>query len=114
EGSDVLPVRPREPEEPRDEDGEDVFRDLEAGLDAPGRLANVAGVKFQEAGAIHEFDAADASFRRGDRVIVESDRGPIPGTVAVPSRRLVALGSLRRILRRAGADDDRQLEKNVR
>ena len=114
---DDRPVPSHEPpEEPRDEDGEDVFRALagEADPDAHGQLANIAGVKFQEAGTIHPFDAGEAAYARGERVVVESDRGPIVGTVATPSRRMVAGGSLRRILRRAAADDKQQIEKNVR
>jgi cell fate regulator YaaT (PSP1 superfamily) len=71
-------------------------------------------VKFRPAGTIHEFDAGDGSYRRGERVVVESDRGPVVGTVAVASRRLPALGALRRILRRANPEDARTLERNRR
>jgi cell fate regulator YaaT (PSP1 superfamily) len=98
--------------EPRDPDGEDIF----AGLDAPvppGAIANVAGVKFRDAGTIYEFDAGDASFLRGDRVVVESDRGPLVGTVAVSSRRLPVLDPLRRIVRRATTTDEGAKDRNA-
>ena len=79
----------------------------------PARIANVAGVKFRDAGTIYEFDAGDASYLRGERVVVESDRGPLVGTVAVGSRRLPVLDPLRRILRRATAVDESAKDKNA-
>ena len=99
---------------PRDEDGEDVFLGLDDEAIPGGVLANVAGVKFQDAGTIHEYDAGESSYARGDRVVVESDRGPILATIAVGSRRRPAGGSLRRILRRAGSEEQRQVERNVK
>ena len=104
-----------DPIEPRDAEGEDVFVGTDAS--APARtnavVANIAGVKFQEAGMLYEFDAGESSFTRGERVVVESDRGPILATVAVGSRRILVDGARRRILRRAGAEDFRQTERNV-
>ena len=96
---------PRRAREPRDPDGEDIFAGDEAPV-PPGAIANVAGVKFRDAGTIYEFDAGDASYLRGERVVVESDRGPLVGTVAVGSRRLPVLDPLRRIVRRATAVDE--------
>jgi len=98
--------------EPRDPDGEDVFAGDEAPV-PPGAIANVAGVKFRDAGTIYEFDAEDRSYVRGERVVVESDRGPLVGTVAVASRRLPVLDPLRRIVRRATAVDESAKDKNA-
>ncbi len=72
---------------------------------APGVLTNIAGVKFQSAGKIYEMDCGDVSYVRGDAVMVESDRGPTLGTVAVASARELSRETLRRILRRADARD---------
>jgi cell fate regulator YaaT (PSP1 superfamily) len=111
------PVAPEPPDEPRDAEGEDVFRPADDAADQPsarGTLTVVAGVKFHDSGTIHECDAGDTTWRRGERVVIESDRGPVVGTVAVESRRLVVTAPLRRILRRAGADDERQRERNAR
>lgn len=113
ENAPVAPSRDEPPVTLRDADGEDVFQvEGDGERDASGHLANLAGIKFQDAGAIHEFDAGDATYKRGDRVVVESDRGPLVGTVAAGSRRTMTSGSLRRILRKASTDDDRQGEKN--
>lgn len=103
---------PPPPREPRDPDGEDVFRGDDAPV-PPGAIANVAGVKFRDAGTIYEFDAGDASYARGDRVVVESERGPLVGTIAVGSRRLPVLDPLRRILRRALPADEGARDRNV-
>jgi cell fate regulator YaaT (PSP1 superfamily) len=105
---------PPEPKEARDPDGDDVFADLPLDVAVPaGTIANVAGVKFRDAGTIYEFDAEEKSYLRGDRVVVESDRGPIVGTVAVGSRRLPVLDPLRRILRRATGADEGARDRNV-
>jgi cell fate regulator YaaT (PSP1 superfamily) len=112
------PSPPREPtppppREPRDPDGDDVFATLEEISVPPGTLANVAGVKFRDAGTIYEFDAEDKSYARGDRVVVESERGPLVGTIAVASRRLPVLDPLRRILRPATTADEKARDRNL-
>ena len=101
--------------EPRDPEGEDVFFGNEPEPQArPGvTLANIAGVKLHDAGMLHEADAGETHYTRGERVVVESDRGPVLATVAIPSRRLLVDGARRRILRRANAEDLRQSERNV-
>jgi cell fate regulator YaaT (PSP1 superfamily) len=70
-------------------------------------------VKFRDAGTIHAYDSGDAIYIRGQRVVVESDRGPVVATVAVGSRRQPALDPLRRILRAASDADERAKEKNI-
>src|SRR5581483_1812771 len=101
------------PPDPRDPDGDDLFVDLSDDAVKPGTLTNVAGIKFRDAGTIHEYDAGDASYARGDRVMVETDRGPLPATVAIASRRMPSLDPLRRILRPATDADARAQEKNA-
>lgn len=104
---------PPPPVEPLDPEGDDVFADLaEAPLPA-GTLTNVCGIKFREAGTIHEYDAGDAAYVRGQRVVVESERGPVVATVAVGSRRVPALDPLRRVLRVATPADEKAKEKNA-
>ena len=105
------PTPPPVPE-PRDPDGEDVFAGDEQPV-PPGAIANVAGVKFRNAGTIYEFDSGDVSYARGERVVVESDRGPLVATVAIGSRRLPVLDPLRRIMRRATAVDESGKDKNA-
>jgi cell fate regulator YaaT (PSP1 superfamily) len=115
------PVRmPREPEAPPlppDPDGEEIFRlegwhgDLPAL--ARGKVTNVAGIKFREAGTIHEFDAGDATYVRGDRVLVDSDRGQVVAFCAVGSRRMSVGEPLRRIARMATAADQQARDRLV-
>lgn len=110
------PVAPPVPEGPItrfDPDGDHVFVDLTVEDVAPGVLVNLVGVKFRDAGTIHPYDAGELALRRGDRVIVESDRGPSLATVAVASRRRPFVDPLRRVIRRASAADEATREKNV-
>ena len=106
------PTPPPQPE-PRDPDGDDLFLDLSDEAVPAGTLTSVTGVKFREAGTIHAYDAGESVYRRGERVIVESDRGPLIATVAVGTRRQPALDPLRRILRPATSADEKAREKNV-
>jgi cell fate regulator YaaT (PSP1 superfamily) len=76
-------------------------------------LTNVAGIKFRPAGTIYEYDAGEIAWKRGDRVIVESDRGPSLATVAVPAQRRPVADLLRRILRRANAEDEASVGKHA-
>ena len=81
---------------------------------AAGQVANVIGIKFATAGKIYRYDAGDAVYQHGELVVVESDRGPRVGTVAVPPRRRPHTGAaLKRVLRRPSANDERTLERNA-
>lgn len=101
------------PDEARDPDGEDVFDGEPWEATSDGRIANVAGVKFRAAGTIHEYDAGELSYARGERVIVESERGSVVATIAVGSRRMPASGALHRILRRATPEELSRLDRNA-
>jgi cell fate regulator YaaT (PSP1 superfamily) len=72
------------------------------------------GVKFTGPGKIYLFDAGDESYRVGDEVVVDTERGPRIGVVAVtPVRRALARGPLRRVLRRPAHTDLRRQEENL-
>jgi cell fate regulator YaaT (PSP1 superfamily) len=76
-------------------------------------VRNVVGIKFQTAGKIYLYDGGDESFRHGETVVVESERGPRLGVVAVDSvRRAQSRASLKRILRRPSAVDREGEEDN--
>jgi cell fate regulator YaaT (PSP1 superfamily) len=99
-------LRADTPVEAADPDGEQLFLDEDgADLVAGGTLVNVAGVKLSPMGKIHDVDAGDASYARGEQVIIESDRGPQLATVAIPTRREQTREPLRRVVRRADARD---------
>jgi cell fate regulator YaaT (PSP1 superfamily) len=109
------PVNLREePAEPRDPDGDDVFAALEETPPPSGQLCNTVGVKFREAGKIHEFDAGDLSLGRGDRVVVDTDKGLSIGLVAVPTARRLVGEVPRRVIRKADQNDVRQEQRNQR
>jgi len=113
------PPPPPEPVLPPDPDGEEVFRldgaatDLDRSRLPRGKLTNVAGVKFREAGTIHELDSGETIYKRGDRVLVDTDRGQVVAMVAVGSRRMSVGEPLRRIARLATINDDRIRERLV-
>jgi cell fate regulator YaaT (PSP1 superfamily) len=107
-----VPTPPPAPE-PRDPDGEDVYVELRETPVPPGAVTQVTGVKLRPAGAIHPYDAGEVTYARGDRVVVESERGPLLGTVAVGTRRQPALDPLRRILRFATVADTKTKERNA-
>ncbi|HTE52946.1 MAG TPA: regulatory iron-sulfur-containing complex subunit RicT, partial [Kofleriaceae bacterium] len=79
-----------------------------------GGIRSVVGVKFTTAGKIYLFDAGDDSFAAGEDVVVDSERGPRVGRVAVaPLRQDVGRsGPLRRVLRRPTRGDERRLDAN--
>ena len=76
-------------------------------------IRNPVGIKFTTAGKIYLFDAGDESYRVGEAVVVDTERGPRVASVAVaPVRREVTRGPLRRVLRRPGKNDHKNLDRN--
>lgn len=68
------------------------------------QLFNAVGLRL-ESGRVVDYDAGDASYDRGERVVCEGAHGLSFGTVVVASRRLLARGRLPRVLRRASPND---------
>jgi hypothetical protein len=79
--------------------------------DGAARLAepvlHVVGVRLAPAGKLLFYDAGEQRLAPGERVVVDSERGPRLATVALASERRPAPGGerLRRVLRRAGPAD---------
>ena len=63
------------------------------------------GVRFRPGGKVYEFDPGPLILRREDRVLVETERGPELGTVAVPARPLSKPRTLQRVIKKADARD---------
>src|SRR5262249_3307913 len=61
------------PAQAPDPDGDDVFNELDESSPMAGTVVNTAGIKFQEAGKIYEFDAGELALERGDQVVVDSE-----------------------------------------
>jgi cell fate regulator YaaT (PSP1 superfamily) len=69
-------------------------------------VASVAGVRLVPGGRIQWCDAGDADYARGDRVLVDAERGTRLAWIAVPpARRAVRDRNLRRVIRRATDQD---------
>ncbi len=94
--------------------GDSLAHELSLPEDAPdcaegATLYNAVGLRFEPARLI-DYDAGDAIYRKGERVVCEApssgaEGGPAWAVVAVPSRRLLAKARLPRVLRRATASD---------
>jgi cell fate regulator YaaT (PSP1 superfamily) len=73
---------------------------------AGGDVAGVVGVRFVAAGRIQWADAGDAEYSVGERVIVDSERGPRLATIATPpTRKTTRERGVRRVIRRANESD---------
>ena len=76
-------------------------------------VRNPIGIKFTTAGKIYLFDAGDETYRVGETVVVDTERGPRVASVAVAgARREITRGPLRRVLRRPGRNDQKNLDRN--
>ena len=106
-------LAPDAPAETPDPDGEMLLILGGEERPTPEILANVAVVKFHQAGKLFDMDAGDGSYHVGDPVIVEGERGVQQGVVAVTSVRTMVTGQLRRILRRADDRDLAAAERNA-
>ena len=70
---------------------------------ATGPIA--VGVRFRPGGKVYEFDPGPLILHRDDRVLVETERGPELGTVAVPARPLRKARTLQRVIKKADSRD---------
>jgi cell fate regulator YaaT (PSP1 superfamily) len=87
-------------------------------------MKSVVGVRFNKQGKVYTFDVTDQPLiKKGDRVIVETENGPVVGNVvtavrAVPGGRLPA--DLKKVIRRVSPEDqgieerNRQVEKEAK
>lgn len=78
-------------------------------------MIKVLGVKFKDACKIYDFDPADINVRRGERVIVDTEKGVSLATVATEIRELAeeaATKELKKIVRVATPEDINQEKSN--
>jgi len=76
-------------------------------------MPKIVAVSLQQTGHLHNFLAGDASLKRGDRVLIESEAGTRVGTVEVEPHepaRSIDISAMRPIIRIA-SDDDFNVEK---
>lgn len=79
-------------------------------------MAIIVGIKFKGSNKVYYFDPKDIEFAEGDGVIVETARGQEYGTVALSNREVEekeVVSPLKPVIRKATAEDERQLKKNL-
>lgn len=111
----VLPTKPAfqaaAPPKPAAEDENDGIQEyvptlkLELPPDLPFEVVAMVGVHFRPGGFLHEFACGKDTYRAGEFLLCETERGPRVGRVQVPSLLRPALKTRRRILRRATAEE---------
>lgn len=78
-------------------------------------MIDVAGIRFKRVGKIYYFSPGELKLNQGDHVIVETSRGIEYGTVVIPLKKVTddeIVPPLKKILRIATPDDDKQIEIN--
>jgi cell fate regulator YaaT (PSP1 superfamily) len=81
-----------------------------------GDTVLTVGVRFRPSGRIYDFDPGPLRLERDDRVLVETERGPALGTVAVAARPRDphrAGRSLQRVIKKADARDLAREDQNL-
>lgn len=79
-------------------------------------MAKVVGVRFKDACKIYDFDPADFNVKRGDRVVVDTEKGMSLAYAATEAREMAEEGvtkELKKILRVATPEDLTQEKNNV-
>jgi cell fate regulator YaaT (PSP1 superfamily) len=101
----AIELRPDLPADPAD-DPDPSTADLEGGEDRFADQVNMVGVRLQSAGRIYWCDAHALVLARGDRVMVDGEKGTRLATVAIASAVKPARDQkLRRVTRRATPQD---------
>jgi cell fate regulator YaaT (PSP1 superfamily) len=101
-------LAPDLPAEPPADDPDPVTWPLVDGIGAQlgSDVATVVGVRFVPAGRITWCDAGDVDYAPGERVMVDSERGPRLAWIATPPQRKATRDrGLRRVMRRAHEGD---------
>jgi len=77
---------------------------------------NATGVAFKRADKIYDFLTNDVIAKRGDFVVVESEKGEDIATVIIPDRKIQIedISVMKKVLRLANSDDLTQLAQNRR
>lgn len=104
------------PDLPPDVSTSDLDPETAALLDKDGgydgqlsaRICNVIGVRFLPTGRMYLYDAGDGHYAKGDKVVVEGERGQRTATVTAASCRRPPPRSLKRIVRRGTLEEANQ------
>ena len=82
----------------------------QTGSDARTRAV---GIRFRPASKIYDFDPGPLILERGDRVMVETERGLALGTVVRPPRPAATARNLMRVIKKADARDLAREDQNL-
>jgi cell fate regulator YaaT (PSP1 superfamily) len=77
-------------------------------------MADVVGVRFKRTGKVYYFDPSDIELKVGDRVVVETTRGPELGQVVIAPSQVLAsevTKPLKPVVRKADIEDVEQADK---
>jgi len=91
------------------------FPEIPAEAGASDEKVEIVGVRFKPVGKIYYFDPAGIELCTEDGVILETARGVEYGNVAIPNRMVPVseiVSPLKKIIRKATAEDFEKLEKN--
>lgn len=75
----------------------------------------IIGIRFKDIGKVYYFSPDGESFKHGDKAIVETSRGVECGEIVLSNRNIPQsslVSPLKKIIRKANADDMKQLEQN--
>lgn len=75
----------------------------------------IIGIRFKDVGKVYYFSPDGETFKHGDKAIVETSRGVECGEIVLSNRNIPQSGivsPLKKIIRKANADDIQQLEQN--
>lgn len=75
----------------------------------------IIGIRFKDVGKVYYFSPDGETFKHGDKAIVETSRGVECGEIVLSNRNIPQsslVSPLKKIIRKANADDMKQLEQN--
>ena len=78
-------------------------------------MIEVVGIRFKSVGKIYYFDGDGKQYSQGEHVIVETSRGIEYGSVVLPAKKITddeIVSPLKKVIRKATAEDDAQVEAN--
>ncbi len=108
----------RKPKEFSEDLSENLVESVNAAAaDDSAPKVEIIGVRFKDVGKVYYFSPNGVEFKRGDRAVVETARGVECGEVMIANREIPESGlvsALKNIIRKADANDLKQLEQNAK
>lgn len=80
-------------------------------------MVEIVGIRFKTVGKIYYFDPAGVSFKKGDRVVVETSQGTETGEIIIPNTDVAEekiTPPLKKVLRHMNEKDKQRREENAK